>query len=228
MPDLVANLSHIQQQVIAAAEKVNRNYRDIKLVAVSKTVSVETMKKALSAGITVFGENRVQEMTEKIPHLPGDIEWHLIGNLQTNKVKYIINQVHLIHSLERIALAKELSKRGGQAGRDVDVLVEVNVAGESSKHGLSLLETSDFIAEIASYPNLKVHGLMTVAPYVSDPEEVRPVFRGLKQLADKIRNLKVPGVEMDLLSMGMSNDFTIAIEEGANIIRVGTKLFGER
>lgn len=228
MPDISDNLCYVQQQIISATNKVKRDFQAIKLVAVSKTISVETMNKAVQTGVKVFGENKVQELVDKIPQFPSDVEWHMIGHLQTNKVKYIIDKVHLIHSLDRISLAQEISKRSIETGRNIDVLVEVNIGGESTKHGLQAMETKDFIEEISGYSNIKIKGLMTVAPFVKDPEEVRPVFRQLRLLAQDIKNSNIQGVSMDILSMGMSNDFPVAIEEGATIIRVGSKIFGER
>ncbi|MFZ5639203.1 MAG: YggS family pyridoxal phosphate-dependent enzyme [Bacillota bacterium] len=228
MVDIKGNIAAVRQDIAEAAVRTGRNVPAIKIIAVTKTIAVDKIKTAIEAGLTALGENRVQEMTAKMPELPADIEWHLIGHLQTNKVKYIADRVSMIHSMESLALAKEIDRRGSRLGRRIPVLVQVNVAGETAKFGLRPGEVADFVAEVGSYPGLAVSGLMTMAPYVADPEEARPVFRELRELGDRLKTMGIPGVTMDYLSMGMSNDYKIAVEEGANLLRIGSRIFGER
>lgn len=228
MVDIIGNIATVRQDVAEAAAKVGRDVSAIKIIAVTKTISVDNISIALEAGLKALGENRVQEMTDKIPELPLDVEWHLIGHLQSNKVKYIAERVNMIHSLESLSLAKEISRRGVQLGRRIPVLVQVNVAGEETKFGLYPGEVVDFVAEAGGYPGLAVSGLMTMAPYVADPEEARPIFRGLREIGDRLKTMDIPGVRMDYLSMGMSNDYKVAVEEGANLLRIGSRIFGER
>ncbi|NHM25797.1 YggS family pyridoxal phosphate-dependent enzyme [Desulfofundulus sp. TPOSR] len=221
------NLSHVIEQMTKAAKKAGRDPGSVKLVAVTKNVSVDIMREALAAGINAFGENRVQELVAKHPQLPVDVEWHLIGHLQTNKVKYIIGKVHLIHSLDSWRLAREISRRAQERGLTVEVLVQVNISGEETKYGLPPGEVRSFVAGVAELPGIRVRGLMTIAPLVSDPEQARPIFRELYQMASWLKQ-ELPELPLDFLSMGMSNDFTVAVEEGANIIRVGSAIFGPR
>lgn len=227
MGSITANIQEVVQQVRISALKANRNPSDIQIVTVTKTVPVEKIREAVDAGMTILGENRVQELVDKHPQVNG-VDWHLIGHLQTNKVKYIIDKISLLHSLDSIGLAEELDKRMKAAGRVLDVLVQVNVADESTKFGIKPGDTIDFIDSLRKLPGIKVKGLMTVGPYVTDFEEVRPVFRQLRELADKVKTMDFPGVEMVHLSMGMSNDYTVAIEEGATLIRLGSVIFGSR
>jgi pyridoxal phosphate enzyme (YggS family) len=228
MVDIKGNIAAVRQDIAEAAVRTGRDDRAIKIIAVTKTIAVDKIKTAIEAGLTALGENRVQEMTAKMPELPADIEWHLIGHLQTNKVKYIADRVRMVHSLDSLALAKEIDRRGSRLGRRIPVLVQVNVAGETTKFGLRPGEVADFVAEAGSLPGLAVSGLMTMAPYVTDPEEARPVFRGLRELGGRLKTMGIPGVTMDYLSMGMSNDYKIAVEEGANLLRIGSRIFGER
>jgi len=226
MVDIVGNLAEIKLNIAKAAAKVNRNAEDIKLIAVTKTRDVATIQTAIAAGITRIGENRVQEIQDKYDAIGPTVEWHMIGHLQTNKVKYIIDKVDLIHSLDRLSLAEELQAR---VKKPVNVLVQVNVSGEESKFGIEPAAATSFIRQVAQdYPLIKIKGLMTVAPFVDDPEETRPVFRGLRDLAAEIAALAIPGVEMTELSMGMTNDYLVAIEEGATMVRIGTAIFGPR
>lgn len=227
MGHISENIREVIDNIRQSALKVNRDPAEIRLVAVTKTVPVNRITEAVNAGLNLLGENRVQELTDKYTQLPG-VEWHLIGHLQTNKVRYIIDKVSLIHSLDSLALAEEINKRALAAGRTNDVLVQVNVAGENTKYGLNPVETVDFIDTVRKLPGLAIRGLMTVGPYVSDPEEIRPVFRKLKMLAEQIKTMDLPGVEMKHLSMGMSNDYKVAVEEGATLVRVGSVIFGER
>ncbi|SFR14432.1 YggS family pyridoxal phosphate-dependent enzyme [Desulfoscipio geothermicus] len=214
------NLQQVQERINAAAARAGRDPAQIKIIAVTKQVQVPEIKEVVDAGIVDLGENRVREMTGKMTELPPEVRWHMIGHLQTNKVKYIMGRVELIHSLDRWNLAEEIDRRAGKLGVKMPVLVQVNTSGEKSKFGLSSGELPDFLAALADLPNVAVKGLMTIAPYVDNPEEVRPFFRELRLLAQKF-NLKH-------LSMGMTNDFEVAVEEGADMLRLGTVLFGSR
>jgi len=224
---VLENLNRVRERIRAAALRAGRRPEEIKLVAVTKNVPPEKIREAISGGIVSLGENRVQELLQKYPSLPPDLEWHLIGHLQTNKVKKIVNRVVLIHSLDRWSLAEEISRVAVKYNTVCKVLVQVNVAGEDTKHGLSPSEVEDFVASAARLPGLDVRGLMTIAPWTENPEDVRPVFRQLKELAGRLKNSKT-GAVMEYLSMGMSGDFEVAVEEGANILRIGTAIFGER
>lgn len=199
-----------------------------KIIAVSKTVPPEQINPLAELDVCDLGENRVQELMEKIPHLHPKFRLHLIGRLQTNKVKYIINQVCLIHSLDRMELANEINLRAQKANRVMDVLVQVNVAGETQKAGIAKEEAERFIRECAHLPGLCVRGLMTVMPIAEDANELRPLFRQMRQLYDALANLAIPGVYMEELSMGMSQDYMIAAQEGATMVRIGSALFGAR
>jgi len=224
---VLENLNRVRERINAAALRAGRRPEEIKLVAVTKTVPLEMIREAIKGGIVSLGENRVQELMQKYPGLPPGLEWHLIGHLQTNKVKKIINKVALIHSLDRWSLAEEISRVAVKNNTVCRVLVQVNVAGEDTKYGLSPSEVGDFVASAARLPGLDVRGLMTIAPWTENPEEVRPVFRQLKELAVRLKNSKT-GAALEYLSMGMSGDFEVAVEEGANILRIGTAIFGER
>lgn len=227
MGDIAENIKYVLQQVRAAAERANRNPSDITLVAVTKTVPVDKIEQAVKEGYRVLGENRVQELIEKYPALPG-VEWHLIGHLQSNKVKYIVDKVALVHSLDSVSLAEEISKRMTRLGKAMNVLVQVNIADESTKFGIHPAETEQFIDKIRSLPGIKVQGLMTIGPYAAGDREIRQVFRNLRLLAEKLKAIGFPEVNMKHLSMGMSNDYRIAVEEGATLIRVGSTIFGQR
>jgi pyridoxal phosphate enzyme (YggS family) len=222
------NLADLRTRITAAAARAGRDPGSIEIVAVTKNADPERIKKAFQYGITDFGENRVQELVRKADILDEGYKWHLIGHLQTNKVKYIIDKVRMIHSLDSIELANEISRRAEKAGRVMDVLVQVNVAGESTKFGIEPTSALQFVKDAGRMGNIKIRGLMTIAPLVSDPGEVRWVFAGLRQLLIDIRKENIDNVSMEYLSMGMSNDFEVAIEEGANIIRPGTAIFGGR
>lgn len=222
------NLEQVRKNIEEACRKVNRDPKEVTLIAVSKTKPVELLRQAYQAGARCFGENKVQEIMDKYPQLPSDIQWHMIGHLQRNKVKYIVDKVDLIHSVDSMRLAEEISKEAEKKQTDVKVLIEVNVAQEESKFGVSVDETEELVREIAKLPRIHVLGLMTIAPNVSDPEENRPVFRTLKKLAVDIKMKNIDNVRMDVLSMGMTGDYQVAIEEGATMVRVGTGIFGER
>lgn len=228
MPDIEQNLQNVREKVRSAAVRSGRSEKDITLIAVTKTLGTDKIISAVKAGISDLGENKVQELVEKFPLIDLPCHWHLIGHLQTNKVKYILDKAYMIHSLDRLELAEEIQKRASRAERCLDVLVQVNVAGEESKSGVRPEEAKDFVRRVAAFPNLKVRGLMTVAPHVQVREEVRPVFRELRKIFIDIRRENIDNINMDFLSMGMSNDYEIAIEEGANIVRIGTAIFGAR
>ncbi len=222
------NLEDVRSNVAKAIEKSGRDASEVCLIAVSKTKPVEMLMEAYEAGMRDFGENKVQELTAKYDEMPKDIRWHLIGHLQTNKVKYIVDKAYLIHSVDSCKLAREISKEAVKKNVDVDILLEVNVADEESKYGFTCEEALLAVDEIAGLERVHVKGLMTVAPYVDDPEENRSVFRKLKQLSVDITRKNIDNVSMDIMSMGMSGDYEIAIEEGATYVRVGTSIFGER
>ncbi|MBC7345594.1 MAG: YggS family pyridoxal phosphate-dependent enzyme, partial [Clostridia bacterium] len=200
----------------------------IKVVAVTKGVPVEKIRVAVSSGITAIGENRVQELVAKQKELGMEVEWHLVGHLQRNKVKYVVGKVALIHSVDSLRLAWEIDRRAQQMGTVMNVLLQVNVSGEETKYGVPPGEALDMVDKLSRLAGIKVVGLMTMAPEVDDPEQARPVFRGLKRLADEIGAARISGVDMGIISMGMSNDFEVAIEEGATLIRVGRIIFGLR
>jgi len=222
------NLENIKARIDAACKKSGRDPKDITLVAVTKTVDTDRIVKAISLGIKDLGENRVQELREKADIIKEDCRWHLIGHLQTNKVKYIIDKVSLIHSMDRLELAEEVQKRAEKLGITVPVLVQVNVAGEDTKFGISPEDTMEFVSQLGRMGNIKVKGLMTIAPLVDNPEKVRWVFENLRKLLIDISRERIDNIDMEHLSMGMSNDFEVAIEEGATMVRIGTAIFGRR
>lgn len=228
MGQIAKNLEELHKEIEIAAGKAGRNPEEIKLVAVTKTVELERIREALEAGVNVIGENRVQEARSKYEHLPQNIEWHLIGSLQTNKVKQAVQMFDLIHSVDRAPLAEEISKQSLKLDKIMNILIQINISGEESKHGAALAEAEELVRYAAALPGVKVKGLMTIAPFVDDPEETRLVFRGLKKVQEELQAKNIPGAELNYLSMGMTNDFMVAIEEGANIIRVGSGIFGER
>lgn len=225
---LVNNYNHVLNQVNAACEKVNRNKDEVTLIAVSKTKPSSDIQKLYDYGVRDFGENKVQELTSKYEELPKDIRWHLIGHLQTNKVKYIVDKVYMIHSVDSVKLAREIEKEAAKKNVNVNILVQVNVANEDSKFGLDNSEVIKIVEEIATLPHLRIKGLMTIAPFVDDGEENRKYFNELKELSVDIKAKNIDNVCMDMLSMGMSGDFETAIEEGATHVRVGTSIFGVR
>jgi len=222
------NYKQVLSTVSERALKSNRNVADVTLIAVSKTKPVELLQKVYNAGARDFGENKVQEIIAKYDKLPSDIRWHMIGHLQTNKVKYIADKVYMIHSVDTVKLAEVISKEALKVGRVIPVLVEINVAGEESKFGISPKECENFIRQIHQLEGITVRGLMTIAPFVENGEENREYFKSLKQLSVDIMQKNIDNVSMDFLSMGMSGDYETAIEEGANLVRVGTRIFGER
>lgn len=222
------NLAQVRDNIKRACEKAGRNPEEITLISVSKTKPVPMLEEAYAAGSRNFGENKVQEITDKYPQLPEDIRWHMIGHLQRNKVKYIIDKVSLIHSVDSLRLAQEISSQAQKKQVDVNILVEVNVAGEESKFGIACEETLQLIEEISILPHVHVKGLMTIAPFVANPEDNREYFRQIRELAVDIGKKNIDNVNMSVLSMGMTGDYMVAIEEGATMVRVGTGIFGER
>lgn len=222
------NLDLVEKKIKEACDKVGRKRDEVTLIAVSKTNPIETLQEAYNYGIRIFGENKVQELTDKYEELPKDIQWHMIGHLQRNKVKQVIDKTSLIHSVDSIRLAKEIEKEAQKRDVIAHVLLEVNVAKEDSKFGLMPEEVLGFVDEIEGFSHLKVDGLMTIAPFVENPEENRSIFAHLRKLFVDISAKNVDNVNMSILSMGMSNDYIIAIEEGATMVRVGTEIFGAR
>lgn len=222
------NLIQVRQAITDTCRKVGRDPSEVTLIAVSKTKPVSMIEEAMEAGQTVFGENKVQEMCEKYDILPHNLEWHLIGHLQRNKVKYIADKAALIHSVDSLRLAETINREGERCGRIIPILIEVNVAGEESKFGVTVEETEQLIREISQLKYVQVRGLMTIAPFVANPEENRWVFRKLRELSVDISEKNMNNVYMSVLSMGMTNDYLVAIEEGATMVRVGTGIFGER
>jgi pyridoxal phosphate enzyme (YggS family) len=224
--NVLDNLNRVRRQIAATALRAGRDPAQVKLVAVTKTVPVEIIREMLTLGLDSLGENRAQELLSKYKELPPGVEWHFIGRLQTNKVKKIIDKVSLIHSLDRWSLALEISRAACEKGMTARVLVQVNASGEKTKSGLHLQEVEEFVTEASRLPGLEICGLMTIAPWTENPEDVRPVFRQVRDLSLRLQhNLKA---RMDCLSMGMSGDYEVALEEGANVLRIGTAIFGRR
>jgi pyridoxal phosphate enzyme (YggS family) len=224
----LSNVEKVRQQVATAARRAGRDPGDVTIIAVSKTRTIAEIKQVLAAGLNHLGENRVQELQEKWPTLGGRATWHLIGSLQTNKVKPAVEMAGLIHSLDRDSLAQALAREAERLGAPVNVLVQVNVSGEESKHGIAPAELEPFLRRVSQGGGLHVQGLMTMAPHASDPELARPHFRRLRELARELGTLGLPHVNLQQLSMGMSGDFEVAVEEGATLVRVGTAIFGAR
>ena len=221
-------LEEVRKNITEAAIKANRDPKEITLIAVSKTYPASAIKEAMAEGCMNFGENHVQELCQKIEEIQEPVKWHLIGHLQTNKVKYIIGKTELIHSLDSLRLAEEIEKQSAKKDVVTKVLIEVNVANEASKHGFKVEEVLPAVQTISQMPHIKVEGLMTVAPFVECPEENRTIFRKLSALSVDIQKQKFDNISVNILSMGMSNDYKIAIEEGATMVRVGTAIFGNR
>ncbi len=225
---LCENLKSVEANVAAACQKAGRDRNEVTLIAVSKTKPLEMLSTIYGQGVRDFGENKVQEMCDKMDQLPEDIRWHMIGHLQTNKVKYIVGRTSLIHSVDSLHLAQEIEKQAAKKAVTADILVEVNIAEEESKFGIHKEETLELIRQIATLPHIHIRGLMTIAPYVENPEDNRMYFRGIHQLSVDIAKQNIDNVDMDILSMGMTGDYMVAIEEGATMVRVGTGIFGER
>ena len=222
------NLEQVQLKIKEACDRAGRDVGEVTLISVSKTKPLSMLKEAYEAGARDFGENKVQELVEKIPEMPGDVRWHMIGHLQRNKVKYIVGKVYLIHSVDSLRLAEEISKEALKQNTSVNILMEVNMAEEESKFGVAPEETTDLVSRVSRLPGIHICGLMTIAPFVENAEDNRQYFRRLKQLSVDIESKNIDNVSMDILSMGMTGDYSVAVEEGATYVRVGTGIFGER
>ncbi len=225
---LKENLIHVQENIAQACKNAERKREEVTLVAVSKTKPVSMLQEIYNCGVRDFGENKVQEICDKREEMPKDMKWHMIGHLQRNKVKYIIGDVALIHSVDTYRLAEEINIQAKKIKRIVPVLIQVNIAGEATKFGISREETLQLVTEISKLDSLRIKGLMTIAPFVENPEENRAYFREIKELSVDIAAKNIDNVSMDILSMGMTGDYMVAIEEGATIVRVGTGIFGAR
>lgn len=228
MLDIDHNLKRVREKMAKAASRVGRNPRDVELVAVSKTVDVGRIKQAIDAGATILGENYIQEARKKIEEIGQGVRWDFIGHLQSNKVKHAVDLFELIHSVDRLSLAQEINGAAEKKRKKVRILVQVNISGEEAKSGIDPGGVISLVREIAFLPNLSLEGLMTMPPYFDDPEDARPYFVSLRELRDKILREGIEGIILKELSMGMSGDFEIAIEEGSTLVRVGTAIFGER
>ncbi|MCF2641344.1 MAG: YggS family pyridoxal phosphate-dependent enzyme [Lachnospiraceae bacterium] len=222
------NLKQVEENIEKACERAGRKREEVTLIAVSKTKPVPMLEEIYEEGIRTFGENKVQELVEKYDEMPKDIKWHMIGHLQRNKVKYIVDKVALIHSVDSYRLAEEINVQAKKHGVVVPILIEVNVAEEDSKFGVKLNEAMQLAEEISLLENVRIEGLMTIAPFVENAEDNRMYFRQLKQLSVDIDAKNIDNVHMKILSMGMTGDYTVAIEEGATMVRVGTGIFGAR
>ena len=222
------NLNRVQENIRNVCARAGRKEDEGTLISVSKTKPVSMLEEAYALGVRDFGENKVQELVDKAGQLPEDIRWHMIGHLQRNKVKYIIDKVYLIHSVDSLRLAEEISKEAVKPGGTAHTLIEVNVAGEESKFGVSPEDTPGLIEEISRLPAIQVRGLMTIAPFVEKAEDNRIIFNALLKLYVDISRKNIDNVHMDFLSMGMTGDYEVAVEEGATFVRVGTGIFGER
>ena len=225
---ITENLEQVRKNIDEACRIAGRDPKEVTLIAVSKTKPVSMLKEAYDAGARCFGENKVQEIMDKHPQLPDDIKWHMIGHLQRNKVKYIVDKVSMIHSVDSLRLAQTIEQEAAKHNVCVPVLLEVNVAQEESKFGLKMDEVLPLIEAVADFPHIKVQGLMTIAPYVENAEDNRGFFRQLKKLSVDIEAKNINNVSMSVLSMGMTGDYQVAVQEGATMVRVGTGIFGER
>ena len=222
------NIKLVEENIKKACEKVGRDVNEVTLIAVSKTKPYTAIEEALPTGVKDYGENKVQELCDKYEILPKDIKWHMIGHLQRNKVKYLVGKASLIHSVDSIRLSEQIEKEYAKADEIANILIEVNMAQEESKFGITSEETEQLVREIAKFPHIRIKGLMTIAPYTDNPESNRVYFRNMKKLSVDIENKNIDNVSMSVLSMGMTGDYQVAVEEGATLVRVGTGIFGER
>ena len=222
------NLKEVEEKIEAACRRAGRSRSEVTLIAVSKTKPVSMLQEAYDTGVREFGENKVQEMMDKFEEMPKDIHWHMIGHLQRNKVKYLMGRAHLIHSVDSYRLAEEISNQSVKHQVTTDILIEVNIAGEETKFGTTRAEAIALVEEAAKLPNLNICGLMTIAPFVENPEDNRKYFRQIRELSVDIKQKNIDNVDMRILSMGMTGDYEVAIEEGSTMVRVGTGIFGER
>ncbi len=221
-------LKNVEEEIRKACEKAGRRREEVTLIAVSKTNPAEAVREAFAAGQLDFGENKAQEMVAKKAECPDEVRWHFIGNLQKNKVKYVVGNAVMIHSVSSVPLAAEIERIAAKKGLTVSVLAEVNIADEATKHGIGRAEAVELVKAMGEMPHLSVEGLMCIAPPVDDPEENRPYFAAMRKFLDEINAMDLPGVQLKELSMGMSGDYAVAVEEGATFVRVGTALFGAR
>jgi pyridoxal phosphate enzyme (YggS family) len=228
MDQIRRNLEDIKRRLEAAAQRAGRKPADVRLVAVTKTVGLDRLKVAVAAGHTLFGENYVQEAKAKIASLGPGLTWHFIGHLQSNKAKAAVELFHLIHSVDRLSLAQALEQAAARLNKVQDILLQINLAGEATKSGTTRENAQALLREISKMPHLRVLGLMTMPPWLPDPEEVRPYFRALRELRDQLRRLNLVDGDLSELSMGMTGDFEVAVEEGATLVRIGTAIFGQR
>ncbi len=222
------NLQQVQENIRKACERAGRDYKDITLIAVSKTKPLSDIEELITYDMMEYGENKVQELVDKYENVSTPVNWHLIGHLQTNKVKYIVDKACLIHSVDSYKLAAEIDKEAAKKGVVANILIQVNIANEDTKFGIKEEEALDLIYQIKDLKHVKVKGLMTIAPFVENPEENRVHFGNLHQLLLDIKSKNIDNIDMSILSMGMTNDYEVAIEEGATMVRVGTGIFGER
>ncbi|MFQ9116349.1 YggS family pyridoxal phosphate-dependent enzyme [uncultured Eubacterium sp.] len=225
---IVENIEHVRENIEKACKKAGRSVDEVTLIAVSKTKPYTDIEEALKSGTLDYGENKVQEMCEKYEILPKNIRWHMIGHLQRNKVKYLVGKTELIHSVDSIRLAEQIEKEYAKKDETANILIEVNMAQEESKFGITSQETEELIRKISTFEHIRIKGLMTIAPYTDNPETNRVYFRQMKKLSVDIRDKNIDNVSMDVLSMGMTGDYQVAIEEGSTMVRVGTGIFGER
>ncbi|MBX9230060.1 YggS family pyridoxal phosphate-dependent enzyme [Coprococcus catus] len=225
---LTENVIEVEKNIQDACDRAGRSREEVRLIAVSKTKPVSDIEEVLTTGILDYGENKVQELSDKYDVLPKNIRWHMIGHLQRNKVKYLIGKTVLIHSVDSLRLAEQIEHEAAKADTIMNVLIEVNVAGEESKFGTTCNEAIELVRAVAALKHVKIKGLMTIAPFTDNPEDNRIYFKKLKQLSVDIKSKNIDNVDMDELSMGMTGDYEVAIEEGATMVRVGTGIFGER
>lgn len=225
---LTENVIEVEKNIQAACDRAGRSREEVRLIAVSKTKPVSDIEEVLTTGILDYGENKVQELSDKYDVLPKNIRWHMIGHLQRNKVKYLIGKTVLIHSVDSLRLAEQIEHEAAKADTIMNVLIEVNVAGEESKFGTTCNEAIELVRAVAALKHVKIKGLMTIAPFTDNPEDNRIYFKKLKQLSVDIKSKNIDNADMDELSMGMTGDYEVAIEEGATMVRVGTGIFGER
>lgn len=228
MTEIAANLTQISKEIDTACRSCGRDPRSVRLIAVSKKKPQQAISEAYAAGQELFGESYVQEFTEKEAGIKLPLEWHFIGGLQSNKVKYLRGKTALIHSVDRYSLAREISLQWGKIGKTAEILLQFNLAGETTKSGADATEALDLTRRVSALPNIKIRGLMTLPPYLDDPEDVRPYFHQLRLLRDQLLTADIPDLTLPELSMGMSHDYRVAIEEGATLIRIGTAIFGAR
>ena len=225
---ILENIKIIEENIKKSCEKVGRNPKEVTLIAVSKTKPYTAIEAALPSGVLDYGENKVQELCEKYEILPKNIKWHMIGHLQRNKVKYLVGKTTLIHSVDSLRLAEQIEKEFAKVNECADILIEVNMAQEESKFGITAGQTEALVRAIAKFPHIKIKGLMTIAPFTDNPEMNRVYFRNMKKLSVDITAKNIDNVSMNVLSMGMTGDYQVAVEEGATLVRVGTGIFGER